>query len=106
MSEAEVRKSIVQGEQLVMDDARVVASTILGSSLAGCLRDPVAGAGGMNHVLFPGSQPRQHGVHAMARLINDLLARGGRRERMPKGMTGIGVQNSVFALQFLSDEAS
>ncbi len=106
MSIVEVRKTIVQGEQLVTKDVRVVVSTILGSCVAACLRDPFTGVGGMNHVLFPGSQPRRHGAHAMAPLINDLLARGERRERMPKGMTDIGVQNSAFALQFLSDKAS
>lgn len=103
MSITEVRKTIVQGEQLVTKDVRVVVSTILGGTVAGCLRDPFTGVGGMNHFLLPGSQPRQHGVHAMALLINDRLARGGRRERMPKGMTDIGVQNSAFGLQFLSD---
>lgn len=102
MSVAEVRKTIVQGEQLVTEDVRVVVWTILGSCVAACLRDPFTGVGGMNLVLFPGSQSRQHGVHAMAPLINDLLARGGRRERMPKGKTDIGVQNSAFGLQFLS----
>ncbi len=88
-----------------MEDVRVVVSTILGSCVAACLRDPFTGVGGMNHVLLPGSQQRPHGGPAMSLLINDLLARGGRREPMPKGMIDIGVQNSAFALQFLSDEA-
>lgn len=118
MSETEVRKNIVQGEQLVTEDARVVVSTILGSCVAACLRDPVAGVGGMNHFLLPGSQPgqqgRQYGVYAMELLINDLLAKGARRERlearlfgggrMLKGMTDIGSQNSAFAVKFLNDE--
>lgn len=45
MSDAEVRKTIVQGEQLIMEDVRVLVSTILGSRVAACLRDPFTGVG-------------------------------------------------------------
>ena len=52
---AEPRKiHVIQGEFHVSDDADVVLTTILGSCVAACVRDPVAGVGGMNHFLLPG----------------------------------------------------
>lgn len=47
------RIHVVQGEQYVTDDPEVVLTTILGSCVAACMRDPVAGIGGMNHFLLP-----------------------------------------------------
>ncbi|WGM38327.1 chemotaxis protein CheD [Caulobacter sp. NIBR1757] len=117
MSAEEIRKHIVQGDQLVTADKRVVVSTILGSCVAACLRDPVAGVGGMNHFLLPGGAGqtgRQYGVYAMELLINDLLRQGAQRGRMQgrlfggarmlQGLTDIGSQNGAFAIQFLQDE--
>jgi chemotaxis receptor (MCP) glutamine deamidase CheD len=37
--------------------------TVLGSCVAACIRDPVAGVGGMNHFMLPESDSgRQHAV--------------------------------------------
>lgn len=58
----ERRIHVGQGEHLVTSDPNVVLSTVLGSCVAMCLRDPVAGVGGMNHFLLPegaGSAPTQ-----------------------------------------------
>ena len=47
---------ITQGQQAVGHDADMVVSTILGSCISVCLWDPVAGVGGMNHMLLPGAK--------------------------------------------------
>jgi chemotaxis protein CheD len=47
---------IVQGEFFVTDDPSVVVATLLSSCVAACVRDPVAGVGGMNHFLLPGTR--------------------------------------------------
>ena len=47
---------IHQGECRISEDPRVVLTTMLGSCIAACLRDPIAGAGGMNHFLLPDTE--------------------------------------------------
>lgn len=112
---------VVQGEQHVTADPDAVLTTILGSCVAACLRDPVAAVGGMNHFLLPGGDGRRsegdcvrYGVHAMELLVNALLQAGARRERleaklfggarMIKGLTDIGALNARFAEDFLRRE--
>ncbi len=112
---------IVQGEHYVTDDPDLVLTTILGSCVAACLRDPVAGIGGMNHFLLPGGDPRRsdsdtvrYGVHAMELLVNDLLSHGARRDRLEgklfggarliTGLTDVGEMNAAFAEEFLRRE--
>jgi chemotaxis protein CheD len=116
------RVHIIQGEYKVISDPVVVLSTILGSCVAACLRDPIAGVGGMNHFLLPGnaSSPStggdatRYGVHLMELLINGLLKQGARRDRLEAKVFGgaktiamfsnVGEQNAAFAMQFLRDE--
>ena len=38
-----LRVHVVQGEQFVTDDPEAVLTTLLGSCVAACMRDPVAG---------------------------------------------------------------
>ena len=110
---------IVQGEQAILSDPEAVLSTLLGSCVAACLRDPVAGVGGMNHFLLPGNEQsvcgaEREGVHAMELLVNGLLCRGAQRSRleaklfggarMLKGLTDVGELNATFAEQFLRAE--
>jgi chemotaxis protein CheD len=127
---------VVQGEYFVSDDPEAVLITILGSCVAACLHDPVAGVGGMNHFLLPGTDARtdsgagsgagnaagnfdrgdmrRFGTHAMELLINGLLKRGARRERLQaklfggarliEGLCDVGAQNAAFAERFLRDE--
>ena len=52
----ERRIHIVQGEFNVSSDPDVMLTTLLGSCVAACLRDPVACIGGMNHFLLPGQE--------------------------------------------------
>ncbi|MBB4955649.1 chemotaxis protein CheD [Agrobacterium vitis] len=116
------RVHIIQGEYKVISDPDVVLSTILGSCVAACLRDPVAGVGGMNHFLLPGSatpgmgggDATRYGVHLMELLINGLLKKGARRDRLEAKIFGgaktiatfsnVGEQNAAFAMKFLRDE--
>lgn len=116
-----LRVHVVQGEQFVTDDPEAVLTTLLGSCVAACMRDPVAGVGGMNHFLLPGgrsksvdTEAQRHGVHAMELLVNALLSRGARRDRLEAklfggarlidGLTDVGRQNAEFAEQFLTNE--
>ena len=113
---------IVQGEQRVSRDPDERVATLLGSCVAACLHDPVAGIGGMNHFLLPGDDEtgdRGHaerfGVHAMELLVNALLSRGAARSRLEaklfggadtmNGLSGIGAQNAGFATRFLERES-
>ena len=115
------RIHVIQGEYRVSSDPGVVLTTILGSCVAACLRDPQSGIGGMNHFLLPGgdeaasgSAATRYGVHLMELLINELLKHGARRERLEAKIFGgaqtiaqfsnVGRQNAEFAVRFLTDE--
>src|SRR6218665_1824999 len=116
------RVHVIQGEFKVVRDPNVVLSTILGSCVAACIRDPNAGVGGMNHFLLPGSavpgggggDATRYGVHLMELLINGLLKKGARRDRLEAKIFGgaktiatfsnVGEQNAAFAMQVLKDE--
>ena len=116
----ERRMHIIQGEHYVTADARVVLTTTLGSCVAACIRDPIAGVGGMNHFLLPDGAGRmdaeatRYGAYAMELLINGLLNAGARRERLQAKLFGggqlfealhdIGEQNVAFAETFLARE--
>jgi chemotaxis protein CheD len=113
----ELRKvHVIQGEYHVAEED-VVMTTILGSCVAACMRDPVAGVGGMNHFLLPGEigdASLRYGVQSMELLVNALLRKGARRERLEvklfggahlfDGLSDVGAQNSAFAERFLKDE--
>ena len=113
------RAHVTQGEFIVSDDPGVVLTTILGSCVAGCVRDPVAGVGGMNHFLLPEGHDGEgaglrYGVQAMELLINGLFQLGARRERMEaklfgggrlmSGLGDIGAGNAAFAERFMQTE--
>ncbi len=102
----------------------MVLVTVLGSCVAACLRDPVARVGGMNHFMLPDtsqeesiiSKPTRYGVYAMELLINDILHRGGRRDRLEAKVVGganvlrgfgagtVGERNASFVMRFLKTE--
>jgi chemotaxis protein CheD len=109
--------NVIQGEYQVSSDPRVVLTTILGSCVAACIHDPVAKVGGLNHFLLPGeseSEGLRYGAFAMELLVNGLLQRGARRERLEaklfggacvaNGLSDIGEQNATFAETFLERE--
>ena len=118
------RLHVVQGEYAVSDDPNVMMGTILGSCVSACVRDPVAGVGGMNHFLLPGDketatvgggpQALRYGVQSMELLLNALYRMGARRERLEvklfggarviDGLSDVGQQNAAFAERFLQAE--
>ncbi|MBS0235502.1 MAG: chemotaxis protein CheD [Proteobacteria bacterium] len=118
---AEKRVHIIQGEFYVTEDPEVMVTTILGSCVAACIRDPLARVGGINHFLLPGDLSRGRkaeaervGVHLMEMLVNGLLKAGARRERLEAKLFGgartvrshsdIGKNNADFAQRFLKAE--
>lgn len=111
--------TVLQGQYRTSAGAGEVLSTLLGSCIATCISDPERGIGGMNHFLLPGDEADRHGslrygVNSMELLINALLRRGARRDRleakvfggarMVPGLQNIGQANADFALWFLESE--
>ena len=113
---------IFSGEWYVSTRPGEMLATILGSCVSACIRDPLAGVGGMNHFLLPGderdvpqlSEAARYGVFAMENLINGILKAGGRKERLEVKVFGggnvinnssrIGSKNAAFIRQFLHNE--
>jgi chemotaxis protein CheD len=117
--------NVVPGGQEIAAAEGDVLSTVLGSCVAACLRDPVARVGGMNHFLLPGEDAGQggpstddmrFGAAAMEFLINALIKRGGLRSRMEAKIfggavmiagsaeTAVGSKNADFVQRFLARE--
>ncbi len=110
---------VLQGEFRISDDPRDILFTILGSCVAACIRDPVAGVGGLNHFLLPGTgradaNTLKYGLHAMELLINALIRAGAQRGRLEAklfggariqiGLPDVGRSNAEFAEEFLRRE--
>ncbi|WP_439598653.1 chemotaxis protein CheD [Falsiroseomonas sp.] len=85
------------GEHYVTAAAEEAIATVLGSCVAACIRDPVAGIGGLNHFMLPesregvwgtGEASLRYGNFAMDRLIDDILRRGGQRPRLEVKLFG------------------
>lgn len=119
---ANVRK-VLLGFHQVSRRADEMLVTTLGSCVAACVRDPVASIGGMNHFLLPDvpdgqddqvSSAARYGSVAMERLINAILAGGGRRERLEVKVFGgakviktsvdVGDRNAAFVLDYVRRE--
>lgn len=116
------RVNVIQGDYHVCDNQDTILTTVLGSCVAACMRDPVSGVGGMNHFLLPGRVGDSHGgvqsesyaVHLMELLVNGLLAQGAQRSRLQAKLFGggkmiaelpdVGVRNAAFAQNFLAKE--
>lgn len=111
--------TVVQGGFEIGRHPDDVITTILGSCVATCLHDPVAGIGGLNHFLLPDSRAsdraeHRYGLNLMELLINALLKHGARRDRLEaklfggaeitRGLTNAGEVNRAFARRFLADE--
>jgi len=110
---------ITQGEFAVGDRPETMISTILGSCVAVCLRDPIIRVGGMNHILLPDAAggrlgAARFGASDMERLMNALIKRGAQRERLEAkvfggaavvaGLSDIGARNTAFVRGFLAAE--
>jgi len=115
---------ILPGEYFVSQEPKVVY-TILGSCISVCLRDPFVNVGGMNHFMLsaPTSEGGQdswadsgrYGSFAMEMLINEILKRGGKKNRLEAKVFGggkiydgamdIGAKNAAWALDYLERES-
>lgn len=115
---------ILPGEYYVTRADEAV-STVLGSCISACVRDPVRNVGGMNHFMLPedaSTGPNnwldpavglatRYGSYAMENLINDLLKLGAARERLEikvfgggrvlQGMTDVGARNIDFVRNYI-----
>ncbi|MFN3933297.1 chemotaxis protein CheD [Parvibaculum sp.] len=110
---------VTQGETYVTNRDDEVLTTVLGSCVSACIRDPLLKMGGMNHFLLPdsdatGRDSQRYGAHAMELLINEILKRGGVRQRLVAKIFGgasvissvseIGMRNAAFARRYLLEE--
>lgn len=115
--------TILPGEYFVSREPMIVY-TVLGSCVSVCIRDPLAGVGGMNHFMLPApkgdgrsdswGESARYGSFAMEMLINEILKRGGRKSRLEVKVFGggriydggvdIGVNNAVWALEYVALE--
>ncbi len=118
---------ILPGEYFVTRSDEII-TTVLGSCISACVRDPVLGVGGMNHFMLPedithgsstwldpkAGMSTRYGSFAMESLINDLMKLGAHRERLEVKLTGggrvlasmtdVGARNIQFARQWLGLE--
>lgn len=114
---------VLPGEHYVTSRPEEMLVTVLGSCVSACIRDPSINVGGMNHFVLPSSPhgdwgkastSLRYGNFAMERLINDILKRGGRRERFEVKIfgggnvlalgNGIGHLNADFVESYLEEE--
>jgi chemotaxis protein CheD len=118
---------ILPGEYFVTRSDEAI-TTVLGSCISACIRDPAVRIGGMNHFMLPednssgksswiegpGGLATRYGSYAMESLINELMKLGARRDRMEvklfgggkilSSMTDVGKKNIQFAKEFLRME--
>jgi len=119
---------ILPGEYYVTRNDEVI-TTVLGSCISACIRDPHANVGGMNHFMLPedsssGDGNRwldpvaglatRYGSHAMESLINELLKLGASRNRFEiklfgagrilASVTDVGARNIEFVHEYLKTE--
>ena len=116
---------VFPGEYFLTSGADEVLVTVLGSCVSACIRDPVAGIGGMNHFMLAegerggwggaqDSESTRFGNFAMEKLINELLKAGCSRESMEIKVFGggnvtdtsneVGTQNAEFVMRYLKAE--
>ncbi len=118
---------ILPGEYYVTRGDEAI-STVLGSCVSACVRDPQRGIGGMNHFMLPEDAAveqndwldpavglaTRYGSYAMESLVNDLLKLGAARERLEiklfgggrilAAMTDVGGRNIRFIRNYLQIE--
>lgn len=111
---------VLPGEYYVTG-AREVIATTLGSCVSTCVRDPIAGLGGLNHFMLPndpsedtGGGALRYGCFAVERLINVLIKHGALRDRLEvkifgggkviAGMSDVGRANIEFVREYFATE--
>jgi chemotaxis protein CheD len=123
-ADVEVRvRRVLPGQHRISRDPGMALVTVLGSCVAACIGDPMAGVGGLNHFMLPGevgqsqkyaASGMRYGQFAMERLIHDLLAEGAHKDRLEGKIFGgaamfkssmpIGISNIKFVEGFLKEE--
>ena len=126
-SRFELKEVVLHPGDFFFSSDNIVISTILGSCISVAIIDRRLKRGGMNHFMLPFSSSNasenlllgkntRYGVHAMELLLNDFIKAGSRRSdleakvfgggAMFEGQEGggVGLQNTQFALRYLSDE--
>ena len=118
---------ILPGEYYVTRQDEII-TTVLGSCISVCIRDPLSGVGGMNHFMLPGDTKKnlsqwgsgdcletRYGIAAMESLINDILKQGCSKDRLELKLFGggkvlamdvnnVGERNIDFARNFVRAE--
>ncbi len=120
-SSNKITAQILPGELYVTKIDEII-TTVLGSCISACVRDPSSGIGGMNHFMLPASKnmnitdgsAARYGNFAMEQLINEILKNGGQRKNLEvklfgggqvlAHMTDVGQRNIAFALEYLQLE--
>ena len=116
---------ILPGEYYVTCAGEMV-TTVLGSCVSACIRDPASGIGGMNHFMLPATESidssawtgdnaaTRYGNFAMEHLINEILKKGAKREVLEVKVFGggqvlkmgssVAQQNVDFVREYLRTE--
>jgi chemotaxis protein CheD len=123
-----ITAKILPGEFYVTKNHELI-TTVLGSCVSACIRDPDFGIGGMNHFMLPAngdaditnvadsrSDAARYGNYAMEQLINEILKNGGRRDALEIKVFGggrviqhmthtdVGGRNIKFVIKYLAAE--
>lgn len=115
--------SVFQGDFYATANPNEIITTVLGSCIAVCARDPSIRFGGMNHFLLPhatgasGGLPGhelRYGSYSIERLINVIMSHGGRRDQLEIKIFGgatlttrlpqVGGRNADFVEGYLRKE--
>jgi chemotaxis protein CheD len=111
---------VLPGDYYVTTQPEVI-TTVLGSCVSTCVRDPVIGIAGLNHFMLPGQtgnyqagEALRYGCFAVERLLNELVKHGALRERLEikifgggkviAGMSDIGRKNIDFIHEYFATE--
>ena len=123
-----IAAKLLPGEFYVTKNRELI-TTVLGSCVSACIRDPDFAIGGMNHFMLPAngdtsslsvadfrSDAARYGNYAMEQLINEILKHGGRREALEVKVFGggrvlqhmthsdIGGRNIDFVIKYIAAE--
>jgi len=123
-----VTVKLLPGEYYVTKENELI-TTVLGSCISACVRDPISGIGGMNHFMLPETTKNRlrdgveavvgnatrYGNYAMEHLINTILSNGGKRKNLEVKLFGggkiiptmsdVGARNIEFVLDYIDAEA-
>lgn len=123
-----IAAKILPGEFYVTKNREII-TTVLGSCVSACIRDPDFAIGGMNHFMLPEngesklvntsdfcSNAARYGNYAMEQLINEILKNGGRRNALEIKVFGggrvlqhmthsdVGGRNIDFVIKYIAAE--